>query len=234
MNDRQAFVEETRFGVWFLGTQTWHVHVLKRALNDLERMLRPRAARYPVILDIGCGHGKSLLELSRRFAPERLITADADPSAPQRAAESIAHCPTPVEWHSANAAELPLADNSVDLVFCHQTLHHIVAQADALAEFFRVLKPGGVLLMGESTSAYIRSWLIRLLFRHPMHVQRTAQEYIGMVQRAGFEVRPECVSLPYLWWSRWDLGFKEWIGVPVPKNHEETLVNLVAFKPGHA
>jgi tRNA G46 methylase TrmB len=85
MNDRQAFVAETRFGVWFLGTQTWHVHVLKRALNDLERMLRPRAARYPVILDIGCGHGKSLLELSSRFAPDRLITADADPCAPQRA-----------------------------------------------------------------------------------------------------------------------------------------------------
>jgi ubiquinone/menaquinone biosynthesis C-methylase UbiE len=233
-NDRHAFVEESRFGVWFLGTRTWHVHVLRRALNDLERLLQPRATRYPVILDIGSGFGKSLRELATRFKPERLITVDADPAARERAAAAIARCRVPVEWHAANAADLPLADQSVDLVFCHQTLHHIVAQEAALAECFRVLKPGGVLLMGESTAAYIRSWIIRLLFRHPMHVQRTAADYIAMVRRAGFEVRQECISLPFLWWSRGDLGIREWLGMPVPKQREETLVNLVAFKPGVA
>jgi SAM-dependent methyltransferase len=232
IDDRHAFVPETRFGVWFLGTETWRVHVLNRALNDLERMLRPRAARYPAILDVGSGHGLSLLELAKRFAPERLIVADPDPAGPQRAADAIARCPVAVEWHSANAADLPLADESVDLVFCHQTLHHVVAQADALAEFFRVLRPGGALLMGESTSRYIRSWLIRLLFRHPMHVQRTAEEYVAMVRGVGFDVQPGRVSLPFLWWSRRDLGFGEWIGRPVPAQREETLVNLVAFKPG--
>ncbi len=234
MNDRRAFVEESRFGVWFLGTRTWHVHVLKRALNDLERLLQPRAERYPVILDIGSGYGKSLSELAARFAPERLITVDADPAARLRAAEAIARSRVPVEWHSANAADLPLADGSVDLVFCHQTLHHIVAQAAALNECLRVLKPGGVLLMAESTSAYIHSWLIRLLFRHPMQVQRSAADYIAMVRRAGFDVRPDAISLPFLWWSRPDLGIKEWLGMRVPAQREETLVNLVAFKPAAA
>ncbi|MGH8616909.1 MAG: methyltransferase domain-containing protein [Burkholderiales bacterium] len=228
---RAAFVEESRFGVWFLGTRTWHVHVLKRALNDLERMLQPRAPRYPDVLDIGSGHGASLLELAARFAPRRLISVDADPAARQRAAAAIARCAVPVECHAANAADLPLADASVDLVFCHQTLHHIVAQEAALQEFFRVLRPGGVLLMGESTAAYIRSWTIRFLFRHPMEVQRTAGEYIEMVRNAGFDLRPERISLPFLWWSRRDLGVKEWIGMSVPKQREETLVNLVAFKP---
>jgi ubiquinone/menaquinone biosynthesis C-methylase UbiE len=63
-------------------------------------------------------------------------------------------------------------------VFCHQTFHHIVEQEAAMAEFFRVLKPGRVLLFAESTRRYIHSLPIRLLFRHPMEVQKTAEEYI--------------------------------------------------------
>ena len=76
-------------------------------------------------------------------------------------------------WHTG------LADNSVDIVFCHQTFHHLVEQEAALKEFRRILRPGGLLLFAESTRKYIHSWIIRLLFRHPMDVQRTAEEYLA-------------------------------------------------------
>jgi ubiquinone/menaquinone biosynthesis C-methylase UbiE len=207
------------------------VHVLKRALDDLERLLSPRAERYEVILDVGCGHGRSLPELAARFSPAKLIAVDADPVFQERAQRAIAECPTAVDWHVADASELPIAQASVDMVLCHQTLHHVVAQESALAAFYRVLKPGGVLLMAESTKAFIHSWIIRLLFRHPMQVQRTASEYIEMVRSAGFEVTPNQISLPFLWWSRSDLGMKEWLGLAPASYREETLVNLVARKP---
>ena len=77
-----------------------------------------------------------------------------------------------------DCAQLPLPDASADIVFCHQTFHHLVEQDRALAEFRRVLKPGGILLFAESTDAYIKSWVIRLLFRHPMHVQKSANGYL--------------------------------------------------------
>lgn len=116
--------------------------------------------------------------------------------------------------------------------FCHQTFHHLVEQEAALAEFLRVLKPGGVLLFAESTRRYIHSWIIRALFRHPMDVQRTAPEYLQMVRAAGFVVPETSISYPYLWWSRGDLGILErWFGIAPPAAREETLLNLVAIKP---
>ena len=226
-----AFVEETRFGTWFIGTELWRVHVLRRALNDLERMLHPHRDRYPAILDVGCGWGFALLELERRFRPDRLVGLDPDPGAAERAAPAAAACVIVPELLTRNAADTGLADASFDMVFCHQTFHHIVDQKSAMGEFFRVLRPGGVLLFAESTRRYIHSWLIRSLFRHPMDVQKTAGEYIALIRAAGFDVSTDRISLPYLWWSRWDLGTLEWLGVPVPAEREETLVNLVAVKP---
>ena len=102
----------------------------------------------------------------------------------------------------------------------------------AMRGFFRVLKPGGVLLFAESTRRYIHSWIIRLLFRHPMDVQKTAPEYLALVRSAGFAVSPVSVSYPYLWWSREDLGVMErWLRLKPPVEREETLINLVATKP---
>ncbi|HJV90234.1 MAG TPA: methyltransferase domain-containing protein [Holophagaceae bacterium] len=225
-----AFVPETKFGLWFLSTTTWRIHVLGVAMDDLQRMA-PDLPKGGVILDLGTGQGHSLLELAARFEPTLIHAVDPDPHIPQRAAECLAACPVPVSLHQAHAERLPLADASVDLILCHQTLHHIVGQQAALKEMFRVLKPGGHLLLAESTKRYIHSWMIRLLFRHPMNVQRTAPEYLQMLHDTGFEVREDRVSLPYLWWSRWDLGAVEWFGFGVPKEREETLVNAVVRKP---
>jgi ubiquinone/menaquinone biosynthesis C-methylase UbiE len=99
-----------------------------------------------------------------------------------------------------------------------------------MQEFYRVLKPGGVLLFAESCKKFIHSLSIRLLFRHPMAVQKTAEEYLELIRQTGFQVRPDAISKPYLWWSRPDFGAMEWFGFKIPENREETLVNLVAVK----
>lgn len=225
-----AFVPETRFGIWFLATEVWRIHVLGVALDDLQR-LAPDLPLGGVVLDIGTGWGHSVLALASRFKPQMIHALDPDPTVAQRAAGNLAACPVPTTLHLAHAESIDLPDACVDLVFCHQSLHHIVGQEQALREMHRVLKPGGHLLLAESTRRYIRNWLIRLLFRHPMHVQRRAPEYLQMLREAGFEVRLDRISLPFLWWSRPDIGFLEWIGLPVPTEREETLLNVVVRKP---
>lgn len=226
------YVEETRFGKWFLKTETWRVHVLERAMADLARLIPERRASYDVVVDVGCGSGYSLPKLAQRFAPRELIGVDIDPQMLEAARAEAAHAGVAARLVEASNTRMPLADASVDLLFCHQTFHHIVEQEQALAEFLRVLKPGGLLLFAESTRRYIHSWIIRALFRHPMEVQRSAPEYLQMLRQAGFLVPEAQVSYPYLWWSRGDLGILErWFGVQPPADREETLLNLVAVKP---
>jgi ubiquinone/menaquinone biosynthesis C-methylase UbiE len=228
---KPAFVPETRIGFWFLGTETWANHVLAPALKDLVSLIPERKRSYPVVLDAGCGQGKSFRLLIKHFAPQRLIGIDAEAKCLQPAWIEAAKEDIPIAILHGDLAEIDLPDESVDLVFCHQTLHHLTRQQAALQEFNRVLKPGGLLLVAESTRAYIHSWIIRLLFRHPMHTQRSALEYMAKVRCHGFVFAPQNVSMPYLWWSRPDLGAVEWFGFPVPAKREETLINLAALKP---
>ncbi|HJV96940.1 MAG TPA: class I SAM-dependent methyltransferase, partial [Albitalea sp.] len=170
--------------------------------------------------------------LHQRFAPQRLIAIDVDPDMLVASAREAQQAGIAAEFVHCSSSALKLPDASVDLLFCHQTFHHLIDQEAAIREFFRVLKPGGVLLFAESTRRYIRSWIIRLLFRHPMDVQKTAPEYLALIRAAGFEVAPESVSTPYLWWSREDLGLMERVLRVKPRaEREETLINLAAVKP---
>ncbi len=229
------FVPETRFGIWFLGTEIWVEHVLERALDNLEELIEDRKTSYPVIIDVGCGLGRSFELLYQRFAPQRIIGADFDSGMLDFASARVANCGIEVNFIRATSSCIPLDDQTVDLVFCHQTFHHLVDQNAAIREFYRILKPGGLLLFAESTRAFIHSWAIRLLFRHPMEVQKSAGEYLSLIREAGFRVPPQSVSLPYLWWSRGDLGIMEnWFGRRPPEGHEETLLNLAAVRDhGH-
>ena len=229
------YVEETRFGLWFLRSYTWQYRVLRVAIDDFRSLFSEALPSNPVLLDAGCGQGKSFKYLQQTFMPERLIGVDADPHSLNQSREEAVYQGIAVELIGSDCATLAVPDASVDLLFCHQTFHHLVEQEKALAEFYRVLKPGGYLMFAESTEAYIDTWVIRWLFRHPMHVQKSAAQYLEMIRRQGFEFGSHNVSYPYLWWSRAkDFGLLERLGLCQPKpfgQREETLVNVVARKP---
>ncbi|HEX7815961.1 class I SAM-dependent methyltransferase [Dyella sp.] len=230
-----TYVEETRIGFYFLRSHTWQHHVLRVAINDLKRLIGEPPPQGGILLDVGCGQGKSFRLLRQAFQPQRMLGIDADPRSLQLSRNEAAREQIDVELIASDCARIELPDVSVDILFCHQTFHHLVEQDRALAEFWRVLKPGGLLLFAESTKAYIDTWVIRWFFRHPMEVQKSADEYLAMIRAQGFEFEPCNVSFPYLWWSRSkDFGLLERWGLrapPPPGQREETLINVAARKP---
>lgn len=229
------FVPESRFGFWFLGTRTWEKEVLRDSLQRLAALISAPRESYPVLLDAGCGQGKAFNLLQQRFRPQHLIGLDAEPKGLQRARKFASRRRLQVELLKADCTAMPLRDACVDLIFCHQSFHHLVNQHDALAEFYRVLKPGGLLLFAESTRAYICTWFIWFLFRHPRESQRSAEEYLTMIRRAGFAFDAPNLLFPYRWWSRTTFkGVLELLHLrraPPPGKREETLVYLAASKP---
>lgn len=228
------FISETKFGVWFLGSETWVKFVLEAAIEDLLNLMgRSRPNNVEVVIDVGCGQGKSFKLLKNAFNPQTLIGIDVVPQILEKARMQAKRDHVQVDLRLANGASTGLPDNSVDILFCHQTFHHLVDHERAIEEFYRIIKPGGLLLFAESMRAYIHSWIIKILFRHPMDVQKNADEYLALIRHAGFQVKPDHISFPYLWWSRPDLGLLNRLHIkktPSQDNRVETLMNLVAVK----
>ncbi len=155
-----TYVEETPIAARFLSSFVWH-HVLRVAINDLMHLCGEQAPHGGVLLDVGCGQGKSSRLLREAFQPQRMIGLDADPHSLELSRTEAEREHLSLELIAGDCAGIHLPDASVDIVFCHQTFHHLVEQERALTEFWRVLKPGGWLLFAESTKAYIDSWVIR-------------------------------------------------------------------------
>ena len=225
------WVRESRFGRWFLDTDTWIQYVLNVAIDDLERLIEHRPDRYPIILDIGCGYGHAFQALDERFNPDKIVGIDIDLEVLDKAIKKVSDCRCEVQLLNGVSESIELPNESVDLVFCHQSFHHFVDQQSAIREFFRIIKPGGILMFAESCRKYIHSFLIRLLFCHPMQNQKMAFQYLKMIRRSGFVFGKENVSFPYLWWSRADLGIMQRLGFSGHNQREETLVNVVAPTP---
>src|ERR1700704_479104 len=101
-----AYVPETRIGFWFLGTETWTSRVLRVALKDLERLIPERRPSYPVLLDVGCGQGKSFRPLIEHFSPQRLIGIDAEERCLERAAEEASKERLPIDLRRRDLAAL--------------------------------------------------------------------------------------------------------------------------------
>ena len=103
--------------------------------------------RREVAVDFGCGTGRVTRALSSRFG--RVIGVDL--SAPMIELART-HAPQ-AEYLLQSAPGLPLPDDSVDFVFSWIALQHIKSEGTILehvAEFSRVLRPGGLLVDPDS------------------------------------------------------------------------------------
>lgn len=111
-------------------------------------MLRSFKTPVRVALDIGCGVGANYRIL--RHAAERVIGVD-----PASEAYVLAGKKGYDQVFQASAEQLPLPDASVDLILCADVLEHVDDVA-TLRELFRVLVPGGTLLL--SVPAFPSLW----------------------------------------------------------------------------
>lgn len=57
----------------------------------------------------------------------------------------------------ADVQELPIANNSIDTIFCSQVIEHVPDTAKTFREFHRVLRPGGLLILTAPHLGYLHN-----------------------------------------------------------------------------
>jgi len=147
-------------------------------------------AAHQRLLDLGCGTGGFAQALAQRLRVE-VIGVDVAVHLLRYAAAHAAALP--LWWVRGHAEALPLADQTVDRVLMSLVLHQIVHRPQALQEVYRVLRPGGrVLVRTVAPEVTLQDWVPFRFFPKVAHVEAARlpaiDDILTLCRQAGFEV----------------------------------------------
>jgi len=149
-----------------------------------------RAAPPRRVLDVGCGTGQLAARLRRELPETGVVGCDFSGGMLARARARDRG----IAWVQADAQRLPFAAGCFGAVVSTEAFHWFPSQEEALAEFYRVLAPGGRLLVALvnpplewlSDASRLGSSLVGEPFRWP-----TRRAMRRMVEGAGFHVEAQ-------------------------------------------
>lgn len=148
--------EEPYDGAFYFSKELSFYLRSKPVIEDFIARWLPRTSG--AVLDLGCGAGFYTRALEQRAGA--YLGLDLSASGPRLARLLF---PDPgLGFVRADATRLPLAGASVDHAFSTEVIEHIPAASAVFEEAYRVLKPGGCLLLTTTTFGY---YFIDLLTR---------------------------------------------------------------------
>ena len=171
-----------------------------------DKHVTPALPPRPVMIDLGCGPGLLLRDLSDRHPAATLYGYDVTPAMIAHGQQLAFRGPTPTfKLHDVTAQPLPHDARSVHLVSMSSVLHVLDEPLPVLAEIRRVLAPGATFLLNDwirqPLSAYL-TYRREVLgegpeqtgrgFRlFPVHNKFTPEDWRWVLAQAGLTIRHE-------------------------------------------
>lgn len=175
----------------------WSFYVAATTKETIARLAIRPADR---VLDVGCGTGALLVQLSASFPQARWVGIDPVPEMLSIAQRRL---PPAVELREGWAECIPYEDETFDTVVSCNMFHYVRRPIAALAEMTRVLRRGGQLVITDWCDDYLACRLcdryLRLFNRAHFKAYRE-RELRALLQQVGHpEVRIERYKISWLW-----------------------------------
>ncbi|MRS03948.1 methyltransferase domain-containing protein [bacterium] len=144
------------------------------------------------ILEVGCGTGTLSLAAKGQTGPAGEVTGiDVASDMLEAARRKAEKAGLQVQFQLGRIEEIPFPDGQFDLVLSSLMLHHVhgdEAKQQGLKEIYRVLKPGGRVLIVDATqpqNPHLRG--IASLIVGPEMLAHNVEEFIPLLTKAGFD-----------------------------------------------
>ena len=178
-------------------------------LEHLHRyLLACELAADKIVLDIACGDGYGAAMLARHAA--QVTGVDIDTPTVERARGK--YVADNLRFLQGSATDIPLDDDSVDLVVSFETIEHLMEQDRMLYEIRRVLRPEGFLLISSpdkyeysDVPGYHNEFHLKELYRQEFEalLQKHFSRHALLGQRVVFgSLIASAETRPFLSWSK--------------------------------
>lgn len=149
------------------------------------------------LLEVGYGSGIFLPELARRA--QRLAGNDIHP-AREEVVQMLAGMQLDADLRDASLYELPWEDGTFDALVCLSVLEHLRDLKGALDEFRRVLRPGGIAVLGFPVRNPVTDTFFRIAGYDPreIHPSSHADIYRAIEAHPGFRIEERGKVPPFL------------------------------------